>query len=712
MKTTILKLAETVKLPINKKKVSSCIAGITESFVRFFFGCILSTLLLTTAGFAQSLAINNDGSTAHASAILDIKSNSKGLLIPSTSSSSRLAIVGPANGLLVYDTTTGSFWYYNNTAWAQLPVGNSVWSLTGNAGTDTSVNFIGTTDASDIVFKVNNIRRMSLTKKGYLNLTGNFSNTVMGDSAGASNTTGFFNHFIGYQAGAKNTTGYHNQFSGFRAGYNNTTGYNNHFEGLGAGVTNTTGFENYFSGVNAGFSNTTGSGNHFSGLFAGAANTTGVYNYFSGNSSGASNTTGSYNTATGTYSLYSNTLGNYNTAFGSSSLRSNTVGTYNTAFGSSALYFNKTGNRNIAIGEAALLYDSSGSENTAVGHNALYSNRNGNNNTAVGKGSLVFATGSSNTAIGWNSMHNHRSPDYNTALGSYSMYNDTSGSYNTAIGHASLYLNRNGQRNTALGHGALYSNTAGNNTAVGYAAAALNTTGVYNVVVGDSAMYSNSTGIYNTAVGAHALTSNTTGDGNTAMGFAADVTAGGFSNATAIGYNAKVDASNKVRLGSTTVSSIGGQVGWTTFSDGRFKQQIKENVKGIEFIKQLRPVTYIVDLSTLDKYYNADSSADVIKSQQRVYQTASQRESGFIAQEVEAAARKNDFTFSGVDAPTNGKALYGLRYGDFVVPLVKAVQEQQTLIEKQTLTIDTLKRENEDIRQRLERLEKLLTTKQ
>lgn len=48
---------------------------------------------------------------------------------------------------------------------------------------------------------------------------------------------------------------------------------------------------------------------------------------------------------------------------------------------------------------------------------------------------------------------------------------------------------------------------------------------------------------------------------------------------------------------------------------------------------------------------------------------------GFIAQEVEQTAKKINYDFSGVDAPKNNSDLYGLRYGEFVLPLVKAVQE-------------------------------------
>ena len=48
---------------------------------------------------------------------------------------------------------------------------------------------------------------------------------------------------------------------------------------------------------------------------------------------------------------------------------------------------------------------------------------------------------------------------------------------------------------------------------------------------------------------------------------------------------------------------------------------------------------------------------------------------GFIAQEVEAAANKLNYDFDGVDKPQTKDGVYGLRYGEFVVPLVKAVQE-------------------------------------
>ena len=86
---------------------------------------IFSTLFLlaSLAGlFAQTegISINANGNAPHSSAILDVQSNQKGLLIPRMNSASRQAINNPARGLMVYDNTTNSFWYYNGNAWNQV----------------------------------------------------------------------------------------------------------------------------------------------------------------------------------------------------------------------------------------------------------------------------------------------------------------------------------------------------------------------------------------------------------------------------------------------------------------------------------------------------------------------------------------------------------------------------------------------------------------
>jgi hypothetical protein len=149
-------------------------------------------------------------------------------------------------------------------------------------------------------------------------------------------------------------------------------------------------------------------------------------------------------------------------------------------------------------------------------------------------------------------------------------------------------------------------------------------------------------------------------------------------NTTALGNATTATASNMVRLGNASVTSIGGQVGWTTLSDARFKKNIKENVAGLDFIMKLKPVTYNVDIHKMNVFLNLHDSVNWATK----YDGEKTVTSGFLAQDVEKAAKEVGYEFDGVDAPKNEKSYYGLRYGNFVVPIVKAIQEQQAQIEE------------------------------
>ena len=113
-----------------------------------------------------------------------------------------------------------------------------------------------------------------------------------------------------------------------------------------------------------------------------------------------------------------------------------------------------------------------------------------------------------------------------------------------------------------------------------------------NTVVGLNAAGNLTTGTNNTAIGNKAMESNITGGGNTIIGSLANTGGNNLSNATAIGYDAIVSASNKVRIGNTNVTVIEGQVPFSSPSDGRFKTNVSEEVKGVAFIMKLRPVVY------------------------------------------------------------------------------------------------------------------------
>lgn len=571
----------------------------------------------------QSSAQQNVGIgtiTPDPSARLDINANNKGLLIPKvalTSLTDVTTVATPANGLLVFNTNAalagGTGFFYNSgttaaASWVRLQTGagggGAGWSLTGNTGTDSLLNFIGTTDVKPLTFRVAN---------GY---------------AGAISPTG--------------------------------------------------------------------------SIAIGRA-------------------------AVGTERTPSPNI---------------------IAIGDSALFNNAGDFSEIAIGNGALFNNNvpGDGDNVAIGHLTQVLGTQNFRNVSVGNLTLALSDSSfSNVAVGFRASFGTQGEE-NVAIGAQSMDNDQVGFNNTAVGFATLNSNGNGFYNVAVGSEALISNFEGNrNVAVGRAALASDSNGIRNTALGYFSAISTITGNKNIAIGPYALRTNLAGSFNIAIGDSADVVSGTtvLSNAIAIGTNSISNANNRVVVGNVAHTSIGGQVGWTTFSDGRYKKDVQENVSGLNFIMKLRPVTYFYDFDKINsELYNRGSFANnAVLSRSAVGKSVSLnkagaaanpagakhaanrfvvddnakgkgsnpyfgiqnqnegvRFTGFLAQEVEAAAKTAGFDFSGVDKPTNDKANYGLRYAEFVVPLVKAVQEQQAVIEAQNKMIS-------DLTKRLEALE-------
>ena len=73
---------------------------------------VLTLVICLVSLSAQGVSVNETGAVPDASAILDISHDTKGVLIPRMTSTERTAIASPAEGLLVFDMDTGSFWYY------------------------------------------------------------------------------------------------------------------------------------------------------------------------------------------------------------------------------------------------------------------------------------------------------------------------------------------------------------------------------------------------------------------------------------------------------------------------------------------------------------------------------------------------------------------------------------------------------------------------
>ncbi len=379
--------------------------------------------------------------------------------------------------------------------------------------------------------------------------------------------------------------------------------------------------------------------------------------------------------------------------------------TRNNAFGNRTLAFNASGIANNAFGYVALASLTAGNNNTAIGDSAAFSITTGTDNIAIGSRALVAAGSAvSNVAIGNHALRNTLSSE-NIGIGKDAATANTAGVNILAIGTAALQKNTTGNTQFAMGGNALQSITGGQeNIAIGYNSAFSITSSNYNVLLGHYTLSSTTGSSRNTIVGHNAAVaytatgngdnvfigyqnafSQTGGNGNTYIGAAIDV-AGNFSpnNSSALGQNTIITASNQVRVGNTNVTSIGGQVSWTTFSDARIKKNIQEDVPGLAFIEKLKPVTYNYDIQSLQKIQGGKGIAATGYFENTRY-------TGLLAQDVEAAANSIGYSFSGVDKPTNEQTIYGIRYSELVVPLIKAMQEMKALIDKQQKEIDELK---------------------
>jgi len=192
---------------------------------------------------------------------------------------------------------------------------------------------------------------------------------------------------------------------GMTIGQGNGSISSNTVVGQNALASNTTGSDNTAIGTDALIVNTTGSFNAAVGQAALAANTTGSYNTAIGTDALVANTTGSSNVAVGQIALQSNTTGSTNTAVGQAALYGNTTGGVNVAVGQAALQSNTTGSYNTAVGSPAMVDNVTGNYNTAVSNNAMYQ-QNATYNSALGAYALydlgaVQTAGSFTVGVSW-----------------------------------------------------------------------------------------------------------------------------------------------------------------------------------------------------------------------------------------------------------------------------------------------------------------------
>jgi hypothetical protein len=301
--------------------------------------------------------------------------------------------------------TTNQVLQYNGTNWAPATLagggGNPSWELLGNSGTDSTVNFIGTTDEQPLLFKINNQDRMKLRQDGGLTLYNGNNNLIVG---GSEPTSGIANTIVGFNAQA---------------------GSGNLNTALGAGAMN-----RY----------TTGNGNIALGAAA-----------LGGDSDpGYAQPNGSNNIALGYSAMQFNDGGDNNIGIGNSAMYNNT-GSSSIGIGNSALWSNQ-GADNIGLGNLSMYLNTTGSQNIAIGADALAANSDQNSNIAIGYASQTNSTGNSNVTLGMNTLMDNTG-DNNTVIGTGALQSPGAAFNNTAIG-AGANAAPNLTNATAIGAGA------------------------------------------------------------------------------------------------------------------------------------------------------------------------------------------------------------------------------------------------------------------
>ncbi len=414
----------------------------------------------------------------------------------------------------------------------------------------------------------------------------------------------------------------------------------------------TSGDNNTAIGNQAAYDLNTGSANSLFGRSAGANINSGNYNTLGGYQAGDSVTDAIHNTAWG-YEALGAQNGSYNTAIGDRALHANTAGNSNVAVGSAAMFGSSNScEQNAAVGANAMEAITTGQGNAVLGHYAGYGLTSGNYNVAIGRRSLMgTCTGNFNIALGYEAMKGITSGGENVCIGRDAGHDITSANGNVAIGHESLMKNVSAAGNTMVGFQAGENCTGGSNTMIGYKAGEATEGGVYNVFIGQ----------------------NTKG------------THPSHSQQIAIGYN--IDASpGQVAIGTSGMGKVYNEFNtdalWSQGSDERLKQDIKDSALGLDFINDLRPVTYkwkpSNELPKTFPMYQEENGRDIETIM-----------TGLIAQEVKTAIDTSGVSrFGGWGEDNDG--IQQIRAQAFVYPLIKAVQELKAELDAAKARIKTL----------------------
>ena len=282
---------------------------------------------------------------------------------------------------------------------------------------------------------------------------------------------------------------------------------------------------------------------------------------------------------------------------------------------------------------------------------------------------------------------------------------DYSLNYNIAIGSNAISqfdeYNSDITDNIAIGNNSLQSFIVGTgNIAIGTNSLQNMTNGGLNIFIGvQSGML---VGNQDANVGIGFNTLQKCGDNNTAIGYQSLRNIEGFSNCSGLGNNSNVTASNQVQLGdSNTTTYIYGSV--QNRSDRRDKANIQDIDLGLDFIKKLKPRKFKWDYrenyGIIDKdgsIYIEDEKQNKILVKKDGSKCGKRFHNGLIAQEVKEVIDEMGIDFAGYQDHKicGGKDVLSLGYNEFIAPIIKAIQEQQVIIEELKEQVKKLQNSN------------------
>jgi hypothetical protein len=595
---------------------------------------LLGASLLSTALYAQTKI--KDGSVVGSSpapspnAILELESNSRGLLLPRMSTSQMNAISSPTEGLVIYNITEGCVFTYNNAQW------NSLCSTTDFCGVVLVGDGDDDTDAFDNpnnsggIFSPNDPRNtcaLYVTENGQT-WTWNGSSYV----TKPVKVEPWWNKATGTESESVTDHIYHlgsvNIGNGSAAGRFSLT----------VGNGNVTNAQNSFV---SGYKNQLTSGAYRSGVW------------------GGENTVRS--ATTGVWGRSNNTYENAH--------RSAVWGYENSLWGTqSAIWGN--GNRIFSDASNSAAWGYQNTVTNAAGSSAAW----GSTNTIASEHGGIWGylnTVNGNRSAGWGNENTIQSDATNSAVWGFknTVYN--------ASGSAAAWGTGNSlssQYGAVWGNG----NTINGNSSGGWGNSnSINSSAVNSAVWG-----------FENTIGQHGLRSAAFGNGNTVNGNNSLAFGSGNNvfaehhNSLAMGSGCNTTSSNQlagrfsggVRFLTVTSGNASpgtgaqlsnGATSWSATSDRRAKSNILPIPYGLKSVMALKPSVY---------NYKGNSYTSL----------------GLIAQDVlEVVPEVVDKT----EYDKNSNEYMGIRYTELVPVLVKAIQEQQAIIEQQTKEIGALKDE-------------------